>query len=135
MKLRHCSRMSRGIGLFLAPLLVFHVCMAAQKPACDQELRALVVPPLKGVAMDKKDIQAEPEEHRDGVYSIRLFVPARNADNLDGQVSIGWVDLDVDSMKAFDVTNDPNNRAEMSLDRAKLARYVKNCLGAGRRSR
>lgn len=130
MKPQHWSRMSRGIGLFLAPLLVFHVCMAAQKPACDQELRALVVPPLKGVAMNKKDIQAELEEQHDGVYSVRLFVAASSPDNLDGQVPVGWVDLNVDSMKAFDVTNDPNTHIEMNLNRARFERYVKNCLRA-----
>lgn len=124
MKLQHCSRTSRSIGLFLAPLLAFDVCMAAQKRACGRELRALVVPPLKGIAMEKKDILAEPEERDEGVYSIQLFVAARNADNLDGQVTVGWLDLNVDSMKAFDVTNDPNNRVAMSINRAKLARYA-----------
>lgn len=101
---------------------------AALSIACNQELRDLVVPPLKGVAMNKKDIRVELADSSGDVYGIRLFVAADSPDNLDGEVSIGWVNLDVGVMKAFDVTDDINNRVESSVSKNEYKSFVSKCL-------
>lgn len=101
---------------------------AALSTACNQELRDLVVPPLKGVAMNKKDIRAELADSSGDVYGVRLFVAADSRDNLDGEVSIGWVNLDVGVMKAFDVTDDLNNRVELSVSKNEYKSFVRKCL-------
>jgi len=101
---------------------------AALSATCNQELRDLVVPPLKGVTMNKKDVRVELEDHNSDVYSVRLFVVADSPDNLDKQVSIGWVNLDTNKMKAFDVTDDPNSRIELRVSGSKYKSFVGRCL-------
>lgn len=101
---------------------------AALSATCNQELRDLVVPPLKGVAMNKKDIRVELEDSNGEVYSVRLFVVADSPDNLDKQVSIGWINLNVGEMKVFDVTDDPDNRVELHVNKNKYKSFVRRCL-------
>jgi len=78
--------------------------------------------------MDKAAIQTEIEESGNGIYSVRLFVPADSPDNLDHQVSTGWVDLDLNSMKAYDVTESPEDRKILYLDQEKYEAYVRRCI-------
>jgi hypothetical protein len=69
----------------------------ASPGVCRDQLRDLIVPSLQHVEMSKKDIQAELAEvvsGSPGVYSVRLYAAADSSDNLDKQVSIGWVNLD-----------------------------------------
>ncbi|AWY66117.1 hypothetical protein A8H36_07045 [Burkholderia thailandensis] len=104
-------------------------CGAYASPEiCRIKLRELVVPPLEHVAMNKKDIQAEIEDVSNGVYSVRLYVAADSPDNLDKQVSIGWVNLDTNSMKALDVTRDPEHPDMLKVDEAKYREFISNCL-------
>jgi hypothetical protein len=100
----------------------------SNSPECVRDLRGLIVPPLKHVVMEKSTMQAEIEDAANGVYSARLFVPADSPDNLDKQVSIGWVNLDVKRMKAFDVTNDPGNKVELKINRDFYTKYVGKCI-------
>lgn len=119
------------VALLLVSLFLFSQGgYAAPSDVCANELRNLVVPPLKGVAMNKKDIRAELDESSNGVYSVRLFVPADSPDNLDKQVSIGWVNLDIKSMKAFDVINDPDNHVELKVNKDLYRSFVKRCIKA-----
>lgn len=88
----------------------------ASPGACKNELRELVVPSFQDVAMNKSDIQAEIEDESNGIYSVRAYVAADSPDNLDKQVSIGWINLDTNSMKALDVTRDPDHPDELKVD-------------------
>lgn len=117
--------------LFLSLLMFSREGYAELSDSCKGELRQLVVPPLKGVVMKKNDIQAEIDDVSDGVYSVRLFVPSDSPDNLDKQVSIGWVNLDVNSMKAYNVTNDPDNHVELGVNRKQYKHFVEKCLSGG----
>lgn len=78
--------------------------------------------------MNKKDIRVELEDSNGDVYSVRLFVVADSPDNLDKQVSIGWVNLNVGEMKVFDVTDDPDNRVELHVNKNKYKSFVRRCL-------
>lgn len=110
-------------------LLLMTSCGAqASADICRSELRELVAPPLEHVAMNKKDIQADIEDVSDGVYSVRLYVAADSPDNLDKQVSIGWVNLDTNSMKALDVTRDPEHPDVLKVNEAKYRKFISNCI-------
>lgn len=45
-------------------------------------------------------------------------------------MTTGWVDLDVNTMKAFDVTDDPDKPEILDVDMAKYRKYVDQCLRA-----
>jgi hypothetical protein len=92
------------------------------------ELIKLIVPPLANVVMDKSIIKAEIADSSNGIYSARLFVPADSPDNLDKQVSIGWVNLDVNAMRAYDVTNDPNNKIDLKVTIETCTKICKECI-------
>ncbi|MBR8240640.1 hypothetical protein FEP12_03103 [Burkholderia multivorans] len=102
----------------------------ASPGACKNELRELVVPSFQDVAMNKSDIQAEIEDESNGIYSVRLYVAADSPDNLDKQVSIGWVNLDTNSMKVLDVTRDPDHPDELKVDEEKYRKFVSDCIRA-----
>lgn len=112
----------------LALLLMISCGAYASVDICRSELRELVVPPLEHVAMDKKDIQADIEDVSDGVYSVRLYVAADSPDNLDKQVSIGWVNLDTNSMKVLDVTRDPEHPDVLKVNEAKYRKFISDCI-------
>jgi hypothetical protein len=109
-------------------LFTISVCAAAPTAACNRDLRQLIAPALKGVFMNSKDVQTEVDDNNGGVYSVRLFVGANSPDNLDRQVSIGWINLDVNAMKVFDVTNDPDSPVALDVSEEKYAAFVKKCL-------
>ncbi|MCM2547241.1 hypothetical protein [Burkholderia glumae] len=109
-------------------LYIISLSTHASPEVCRSELRELIIPPLDHVAMNKKDIQADIEDVSDGVYSVRLYVAADSPDNLDKQVSIGWVNLDTNSMKALDVTKDPEHPQELKVNDAKYRNFISDCL-------
>lgn len=100
----------------------------ASTEICRSELRELVVTPLEHVAMNKKDIQTDIEDVSDGVYSVRLYVVADSPDNLDKQVSIGWVNLDTNSMKVLDVTRDPEHPDVLKVNEVKYQKFISDCI-------
>lgn len=102
----------------------------ASPGACKNELRELVVPSFQDVAMNKSDIQAEIEDESNGIYSVRAYVAADSPDNLDKQVSIGWINLDTNSMKALDVTRDPDHPDELKVDEEKYRKFLSDCIRA-----
>ncbi|MFM0526423.1 hypothetical protein PQR11_15730 [Paraburkholderia strydomiana] len=108
--------------------LMFSQSSYALSGVCQNELRELIVPPLQHVFMKKKDIRVEMEDQARGVYSVRLFVPADSPDNLDKQVSIGWVNLDTNTMQALDVTRDPDHPDVLKVDGDKYKNFVSMCL-------
>ncbi|MBR8187252.1 hypothetical protein C6Q14_24805 [Burkholderia ambifaria] len=112
----------------LTLLLLISCGVHASADICRSELRELVVPPLEHVAMNKKDIQADIEDVSDGIYSVRLYVAADSPDNLDKQVSIGWVNLDTNSMKALDVTRDPEHPDVLKVNEAKYRKFISDCI-------
>lgn len=111
------------------PLLLIISCGAhARTDICKNELRELVVPPLKHVAVNKKYIHVDIADAANGVYSIRLYVAADSPDNLDKQVTIGWVNLDKNSMQALDLTRDPEHPDTLKLDGVKFRKFISNCI-------
>ncbi|WP_244146539.1 hypothetical protein [Paraburkholderia sp. BCC1876] len=114
---------------FALTSIIFSQSSYALSGACQNELRELIVPSLQHVFMKKKDIRVEMEDHTSGVYSVRLFVPADSPDNLDKQVSIGWVNLDTGTMRALDVTRDPEHPDVLKVDARKYKNFVSMCLG------
>jgi hypothetical protein len=108
--------------------LMFSQSSYALSGSCQTELRELIVPSLQHVFMKKKDIRVEMEDHARGVYSVRLFVPADSPDNLDKQVSIGWVNLDTNTMQALDVTRDPGHPDVLKVDGDKYKNFVSMCI-------
>jgi hypothetical protein len=119
-------------------LLVVALCLLSQasvasSSVCQDRLRDLVVPSLRHVAMNKKDIQVKVVEMASvspGVYSVRLFAAADSPDNLDKDVSIGWVNLDTNTMHALDVTRDPDHPDLLKVDADKYRNFVSNCLSS-----
>lgn len=109
---------------------VAHVSVASPATKCDAALRKLIVPRLEHVVMKRQDIQVALEDSKDGIYSVKLFVASDSPDNLDKYVTTGWVDLDVNTMKAFDVTDDPDKPTILDVDMAKYRKYVDQCLRA-----
>ncbi|MDR8921249.1 hypothetical protein FEP54_06042 [Burkholderia multivorans] len=77
--------------------------------------------------MSKSDIQAEIEDESNGIYSVRAYVAADSPDNLDKQVSIGWINLDTNSMKALDVTRDPDHPDELKVGEEKYRKFLSDC--------
>ena len=118
----------KALLLLVSLLMISQSSYAELSGACKRELWQLVVPPLKGVAMRKKDIRIDVDDVNDSVYSVRLFVVADSPDNLDKQVSIGWVRLDVSAMKVFDITNDPDNNVALGVNKTRYRHFVTNCL-------
>lgn len=112
----------------IAVLLMISCGASAATETCRNELRELVVPPLEHVAMNKKDIQADIEDVSDGVYSVRLYLAADSPDNLDKEVSIGWVNLDTNSMRALDVTRDPEHPDVLKVDEEKYRKFISDCI-------
>ena len=102
--------------LTIAVLLMISCGASAATEACRNELRALIVPPLEHVAMNKKDLLADIEDVSDGVYSVRLYVAADSPDNLDKEVSIGWVNLD---------TEHPD---VLKVDEGKYRKFISDCI-------
>ncbi|MFC0401242.1 hypothetical protein [Paraburkholderia rhizosphaerae] len=97
---------------------------------CRVDLKNLIVPSLTRVVMDRALIRAEIIEVDGNTYSARLFVPADSPDNLNGQVSIGWVDLDIELMKAYDVTDDLSNKKILDVNINKFSDYINKCIHA-----
>lgn len=114
--------------LFTLVVFIFSQSSYALTVSCQSELRELVVPALQHVFMKKEDIHVEMEDHANGVYSVRLFVPADSPDNLDKQVSIGWVNLDTNTMQALDVTRDPDHPDVLKVDGGRYKRFVSMCI-------
>lgn len=106
------------------PLLLTISCGAhARADICKNELRELVVPPLKHVAVNKKDIHVDIADAANGVY-----VAADSPDKLDKQVTIGWINLDKNSMQALDLTRDPEHPDILEVDEVKLRKFISNCI-------
>jgi hypothetical protein len=114
--------------LFALAALMFSQGSFALVGSCQTELRELIVPSLQHVFMKKQDIRVEMEDRARGVYSVRLFVPADSLGNLDKQVSIGWVNLDTNTMQALDVTRDPDHPDVLKVDGDKYKNFVSMCI-------
>jgi hypothetical protein len=121
-----------GVNFFATmPLILSQSSNAfafSNSPECVSELKKLIVPPLTHVVVNKSIIKTEITDSSNGIYSARLFVPADSPENLDKQVSIGWVNLDINSMKAYDVTNDPDNKVALEVDHDLYKKYVDRCI-------
>src|ERR1700759_5797437 len=113
-------RRAYTIGLAKTVLLSLATCSAQSSYAldsqCREELNRLVVPALLSIPFPKKQIQTNVEDSNLGTYSVRLFVAADSPDNLDKDVTIGWVNLDTNAMKAYDVSRDPDNKDELHIN-------------------
>lgn len=116
--------------LFLIPFL----CDAKEfkdQSHCDEELTNFIVPSLTTV-INKKEIHAELTERNAGVYSVRLFAAANSPDNLDKQVSVGWVNLDTNTNTVFDITKDITQPQKLIVNSSKYIIYKNKCLGLGK---
>ncbi|WP_116136069.1 hypothetical protein [Trinickia diaoshuihuensis] len=133
MKTYACKSLVGQAMLSLALQSLVHPSFAGQVSTCDTALRQLIVAPLHSIAMKKENVRVALEDSNDGVYSVRLFVAADSPDNRDKYVTIGWVNLDTNTMKAFDVTDDPDNPVTLNVDVARYRSYVDRCLPRQRR--
>ncbi|NHV26448.1 hypothetical protein [Burkholderia sp. D-99] len=124
--------------IFAACLMYFsHVSLAAPYN-CQRELRNLVVPALASSPMPKSKMQVELQEMSDDngnpsttLYGVQISVPADSPDNANGKVAIGWVNLDIGKMKAFDVSRDEGHPQELHLNKKRYSDFVKNCINQG----
>ncbi|WP_246327084.1 hypothetical protein [Burkholderia guangdongensis] len=120
-------RIVEKIAIF-ALFLMISCGVYASPEICRSELRELIVPPLEHVAMNKRNIQVDLEDTSDGVYSVRLYVQADSPDNFDKRVSIGWVNLDTNSMKVLDMTRDPDHPDVLKVNAEKYRKFVSDCI-------
>lgn len=122
-------RIAMKHAVLCAAMLASGAAFAHASPeVCSGELSALILPPLERSSMKKQDIQLGIADESDGVYSVRLSLPAKGADNPDDQVTIGWVNLDTRAMKALDMTRDPDHPDLLAVDQAKYRKFVSDCL-------
>lgn len=100
----------------------------ASRANCDDALAFIASKaPSVGEAA-RKDIRAVVAERSGPDYSLRLFLPSNNPDNLDGYVTIGWLKLDADTDKIVDVTLDPNEPKELAISVRYVRNFVRQCL-------
>lgn len=130
MNRKWCSR-----GLIALAALIPSQGAYALSASCQARLTNLIVPSLQHVYMKKKDIRAELQDDTDGVYSVRLYVAADSPDNLDKAVSIGWVNLDTNTMQALDVTRDPDNPDVLKIDAGRYEDFVSMCISGPSKAR
>ncbi|WP_322095095.1 hypothetical protein [Paraburkholderia bannensis] len=116
------------LRLFALVALVYSQGSYAWTVGCQAQLRDLIVPNLLHLSMKREDVHVEMEDHDGGVYSVRLFVPANSPENLDKQMSIGWVNLDTNAMQALDVTRDPDHPDVLNVDKEKFRRFISVCI-------
>jgi hypothetical protein len=127
--MRKCVAEKCGIVAIIIDFAFLNSTFAfSNAPECEGDLRKLVVPPLIDVVMTKSIVQTEIDSGNNGIYGVRLFVPADTPDNLNKEVSIGWVNLDINFMKAYDVTNDLHNKVELKINRHLYKQYVARCI-------
>ncbi|ORT84772.1 hypothetical protein B7G54_19505 [Burkholderia puraquae] len=102
---------------------------AAKPPAsCDDQLTRLIVPALRQTEMNRRDIHADVDERNGDVYRIRLFAKPGRSGTPDREATIGWVTLDMQAMRALDVTRDPDRPDVLKIDRRALSRFVSTCV-------
>lgn len=116
------------ILLFTIGILAFQQSYALNLN-CREELHSLIVPALSKLPFRKKQILTNIEDSNSGIYSVRLFVAADSPDNLDKEVTIGWVNLDTNAMKAYDVSRDPENKDELRINKSRCRVFTHECLG------
>jgi hypothetical protein len=114
--------------LFTLAVLVSSQSAYAYSASCQAQLTNLIVPSLQHVYMKKKDIRTELQDDTDGVYSVRLYVAADSPDNLDKAVTIGWINLDMNTMQVLDVTRDPDNPDVLKVVESRYRDFVSTCI-------
>jgi hypothetical protein len=127
------SKRAYEVGLAKTVLLSLAICSVQSSYAldfrCRGELNRLVVPVLPELPFHKKQIQTNIEDGNSGIYSVRLAVTADSPDNLDKEVTVGWVILDTNAKKAYDVSRDPDNKDELRINKRLYRVFVHECLG------
>lgn len=127
------SKRAYEVGLAKTVLLSLVICSAQSSYAldfrCRGELNRLVVPVLRDLPFHKRQIQTNIEDGNSDIYSVRLFVAADSPDNLDKEVTIGWVNLDTTAKKAYDVSRDPDNKDELRINKSLYRVFLHKCLG------
>jgi hypothetical protein len=125
---KHLILSIRFAFIFLISALTDSAVAFSNSPECTGELEKLIVPSLTHAVFSRSAIKAEISDNSDEVYSARLFVAGNNPDNLDKQVTIGWVNLNIRSMKAYEVTTDENNKMALKVNATSYKRYVDKCI-------
>jgi hypothetical protein len=113
---------------FFTLVLTSRAVAFSNSPECAGELEKLIVPSLMHAVFSRSTIRAEISDNSGEIYGARLFVPADSPDNLDKQVTVGWVNLNIKSMKAYEITNDVNNKVALKVNGASYKRYVDTCI-------
>ena len=121
------------IFTFLALLLVDQTVLAATtRNECLNKLKELVVPSLKNNPFVQKGygpkIQVDIDDYSGGVYTLRLTLPKQpTSDNPDESGIVGWVTLDTNQMKAFDISNDEGSPVPLNVDPDLYKSFVQKC--------
>ncbi|WP_143746703.1 hypothetical protein [Caballeronia catudaia] len=124
--------------MFLQALKVILLCVALltqdvfAKPVdrCGHQLQELIVPSLRHAVFERQKIMTALDDLDGSFYNVRLYVASNNPDNLDGEVTIGWVKIDIRSFLVFDVTRDPDHPERLKTSRSAVSRYVARCIDA-----
>ncbi|VWC50800.1 hypothetical protein BLA23254_07808 [Burkholderia lata] len=115
------------VALACLGAMAVQTAAAAPRASCNDQLTRLIVPALRQTAMNRRDIHADVDERDGDVYRIRLFTMPDRPGTPNRDATIGWVTLDTQSMRALDVTRDPDRSDVLNLDRRALSRFVSTC--------
>ncbi|MGS0893175.1 hypothetical protein ACVBGC_11635 [Burkholderia stagnalis] len=105
---------------------------AAPAESCDAQLTRLIVPALRRTAMDRRTIHAALDDRQGSVHSVRLFVVPADPGTPNRDATIGWVTLDTRTLRALDVTRDPDRPDRLRIDPHAMARFVSACVAPPR---
>ncbi|MDM8359315.1 hypothetical protein [Pandoraea communis] len=103
---------------------------ASEAPSanCDDALTFIATKAPSVSKAARKSVRATVAERSAPDYFIRLFLPSNSPENLDGYVTIGWLKLDADADKIFDVTIDPDEPKELEISTRYVRNFVRQCL-------
>lgn len=105
---------------------------ATTRDECLNNLRKLIVPSVKTNAFVQKGygpkIKVDIDDYSDGVYTLRLTLPKQpTSDNPNESGTVGWVTLDKNQMKAFDISDDADNPVPLNVDPNLYKSFVQKC--------
>lgn len=105
---------------------------ATTRGECLNNLRELIVPNLKKNAFVQKGygpkIKVDIDDYSDGVYTLRLTLPKQpTSDDPNESGTVGWVTLDTNQMKAFDISNTADNPIPLNVDPNLYKSFVQKC--------
>ncbi|MDR0240502.1 MAG: hypothetical protein LBJ65_02765 [Burkholderia sp.] len=124
---RRLAAVAVRVALACVGAAAVQTAAAAPPASCNDQLTRLIVPALRQTAMNRRDIHADVDERNGDVYRIRLFAIPAHPGTPNREATIGWVTLDTRTMRALDVTRDPDRPDVLKIDRRALSRFASTC--------